>query len=127
MGGLPEMAFRRAKNEPAGPAYRVPLTADRQRAVTKAMAPDLRNNPIMKRMRNDPDMLEEYDFSKGVRGKHAKRYAAGTNVVVLDPDVAEYFPDHKAVNDSLRSLIAIVRRQSSTEPAAAHRHATARP
>lgn len=49
---------------------------------------------VMKGMRNDPDMLAEYDFSKGVRGKYAKRYAAGTNVVVLDPDVAEYFPDH---------------------------------
>ena len=69
-------------------------------------------------MRNDPDMLEEYDFSKGIRGKYAKRYAEGTNVVVLDPDVAKYFPDHKAVNDSLRSLIAIIRRQSPTVPAA---------
>jgi hypothetical protein len=77
-------------------------------------------------MRNDPDMLEEYDFSKGVRGKYAKRYADGTNVVVLDPDVAEYFPDHQAVNDSLRSLIAIIRRQSRTEPAAARGRATAR-
>jgi len=71
-------------------------------------------------------MLEEYDFSKGVRGKYAKRYAEGTNVVVLDPDVAEYFPDHQAVNDSLRSLIAIIRRQSKTEPAAAHGRAAAR-
>ena len=73
----------------------------------------------MKRMRNDPDLLEEYDFSKGVRGKYAERYAAGTNVVVIDPDVAAYFPDHEAVNDSLRSLIAIIRRQAKTEPAAA--------
>jgi hypothetical protein len=72
----------------------------------------------MKRMRSDPEMLAEYDFSKGVRGKYAKRYAEGTNVVVLDPDVAEYFPDHQAVNDSLRYLIAIIRRQPKAAPPA---------
>ncbi|WP_337286564.1 hypothetical protein [Candidatus Methylomirabilis sp.] len=46
----------------------------------------------MKRAKRDPDMLEEYDFSGGVRGEHAKRYAEGANVVVIDPDVAELFP-----------------------------------
>ena len=80
----------------------------------------------MKKMRNNPDMLVEYDFRGGIRGKYAKRYAEGTNVVVLDPDVAEYFLDHRAVNDSLRSLIAIIRKQHTTEPAAAHGRATAR-
>ena len=65
----------------------------------------------MKRMKSDPDMLEEYDFTGGVRGKYAKRYAEGTNVVVIDPDVAEYFPDHDSVNEALRSLAAIVKRQ----------------
>jgi hypothetical protein len=40
-------------------------------------------------------------------------------VVVIDPDVAAYFPDHEAVNDSLRALIAIIRRQAKTEPVAA--------
>ena len=39
---------------------------------------------IMKRMPNDPDILEEYDFSNGVRGKYAQRYAEGTNVVVIE-------------------------------------------
>lgn len=66
----------------------------------------------MKRMRNDPDMLEEYDFSHGVRGKYAKKYAEGSNVVVIDPDIAEYFPDHDSVNESLRSLVAIIKKQS---------------
>lgn len=66
----------------------------------------------MKVMKNDPDMLEEYDFSKGVRGKYAKRYAEGTNVVVIDPDVAKYFPDHDSVNEALRSLLPIVKRQA---------------
>ena len=65
----------------------------------------------MKRMQEDPDMLEEYDFSKGVQGKYAKRYAEGTNVVVIDPDVAEVFPDHDSVNQALRSLAEIIRRQ----------------
>ena len=69
----------------------------------------------MKKMRNDPDMLEEYDFSKGVRGKYAQRYADGTNVVVIDPDVAEYFPDHDSVNESLRGLVAIIKRRRKPE------------
>jgi len=65
----------------------------------------------MKRMQKDPDMLEEYDFSKGVRGKYAKKYAEGTNVIVIEPDVAKVFPDHDSVNQALRSLIEIIRRQ----------------
>jgi len=69
----------------------------------------------MKKMRNDPDMLEEYDFSRGVRGKYAKRYAEGTNVVVLDPDVAEYFPDHDSVSESLRSLVSIIERRKKAK------------
>ena len=66
----------------------------------------------MKKMRNDPDLLEEYDFSGGVRGKYARRYAKGTNVVVIDPDVAKYFPDHESVNESLRGLVSIIKRQT---------------
>jgi len=65
----------------------------------------------MKKMQKDPDMLEEYDFSKGVKGKYARRYAQGTNVVVIEPDVAKYFPDHDAVNDALRSLTEIIKKQ----------------
>lgn len=65
----------------------------------------------MKRMQRDPDLLEEYDFSKGIQGKYAKRYAEGTNVVVIDPDVARVFPDHDSVNQALRSLVEIIRRQ----------------
>jgi len=55
-------------------------------------------------------MLDEYDFSLGVRGKYAKRYAEGTNVVVLAPDVAALFPDAESVNDALRALAQIARR-----------------
>jgi hypothetical protein len=63
------------------------------------------------RTKPDPDMLEEYDFSKGVRGKYAKRYAQGTNVVLLAPDVAEYFPDSESVNAALRALVGIARKR----------------
>ena len=66
----------------------------------------------MKVMPNDPDMLEEYDFSNGVKGKYAKRYAAGANVIVIDPDVSLYFPDHDSVNKALRSLIPFVKRHT---------------
>lgn len=65
----------------------------------------------MKTMANDHEMLEEYDFSKGVRGKYAQRYAKGTNLIVIDPDVVQYFPDHDSVNEALRSLLPIVERQ----------------
>ena len=68
----------------------------------------------MKRMQKDIDMLEEYDFSKGVRGKYAKRYEEGTNVVVVDSDIAKFFPDHDSVNQALRSLTEIIKRQKKT-------------
>jgi hypothetical protein len=48
---------------------------------------------------------DEYDFTQGVRGKYARRYAQGTNVVVLEPDVARVFSNSEAVNASLRKLI----------------------
>ena len=65
----------------------------------------------MKKLPKDEDMLEEYDFSKGLQGKYAKRYAEGTNVVVIEPDVAKYFPDHDSVNQALRSLADIIKKQ----------------
>jgi len=51
-----------------------------------------------------PEMREEYDFSNAVRGKYAERFAKGSNVIVLDPDVAEVFSDAAAVNGALRLL-----------------------
>jgi hypothetical protein len=50
-------------------------------------------------------MRNEYDFSQGERGKYARRSALGTNVVVLEPDVAKVFPNSKSVNVSLRKII----------------------
>jgi len=54
----------------------------------------------------------EYDFSKlkgGVRGKYAKRFQQGTNLVILSPDVAKYFPDEQSVNAALKSLVDIAK------------------
>lgn len=64
-----------------------------------------------KKDKSDAEMLPEYDFSKGTRGKYAQRYAAGTNVVVLDPDVAEMFGSSQEVNDALRMLVKLARRK----------------
>ena len=62
------------------------------------------------RSRREPeDMLPEYNFSGGVRGKYAGRFAKDTVMVVLDPDVAEVFPDPSSVNNALRALGGIVR------------------
>lgn len=63
------------------------------------------------------DMRAEYDFTEedlrgGVRGKYAERYAHGTNLVPLDPDVSEVFPDASAVNNALRALAGIIKDRS---------------
>ena len=58
------------------------------------------------------DMREEYDFSGGVRGKYAARFAEGSNVVVLDPDVASVFGDSASVNGALRTLAEIAQKQA---------------
>jgi len=59
-------------------------------------------------------MRREYDFSAGVRGAHSQAYRAGTNVVFLDPDVAEVFTDSAAVNQALRQLVKLAKAQVSS-------------
>ena len=54
-------------------------------------------------------MRPEYDFSSGVRGRHHDAYSRGTNVVLLEPDVAEVFRDSAAVNSALRALAQVAR------------------
>ena len=51
---------------------------------------------------SDDEMLDEYDFSKGIRGKYVERLKEGSNVVVLDPDVASEFDSPQEVNRALR-------------------------
>jgi len=60
-------------------------------------------------------MRQEYDFSDGVRGKYATRYARGSNVVLLERDVARLFPDSDSVNRALRALAAVAPRQPRRE------------
>lgn len=62
----------------------------------------------MNKESEDDTMREEYDFSQGVRGKYAKIYHQGSNVIVLAPDVAERFPNSESVNQALRSLAHIM-------------------
>lgn len=65
----------------------------------------------MKKVSKKTTMRREYDFSSGVRGKYSKRFAQGSNVVVLEPDVAKFFHDSETVNRSLRALSEIIRQQ----------------
>ena len=67
-----------------------------------------KEGPMKKVETEEEEMRPEYDFSQmkgGVRGKYTERYREGTNLVLLDPDVAAAFPDAKAVNDALRQLL----------------------
>ena len=64
----------------------------------------------------EPDMLDEYDFADGARGKYAKLYDEGTNLVLLDPDVAEVFPNSVSVNRALRALADLIRQHSAKMP-----------
>jgi len=59
-------------------------------------------------MKHEDDMLDEYDFSNGVRGKYTKQYNDGVNIIKLDKDVRKIFPDAKSVNNALRTLINLI-------------------
>jgi hypothetical protein len=70
-------------------------------------------NKKTEKLKLSDEIRPEYDLSKlkgGVRGKYAARYSAGTNLVLLSPDVAEHFPDDRSVNTALRRLIQRARR-----------------
>ena len=67
--------------------------------------------------RTSTEMRAEYDFSGGVRGKYVGRYRQGTNIVLLDPEVARAFPDSKSVNDALRALLTIATRTGARKGA----------
>lgn len=60
---------------------------------------------------DDDDLLPEYDFSGAVRGKYYERYRQGTNVVFLEPDVAQAFKDSESVNRALRLLLDLARQE----------------
>ena len=58
-------------------------------------------------------MRANYDFSNGVRGKYAKQFRQGTNLITLDPDVQKAFPDSSAVNKALRDLIKLAKKSAA--------------
>ena len=60
--------------------------------------------------RASAELKAEYDFSAGIRGKYVDRYKLGTNVILLEPEISEAFPDSKSVNEALRALLAIATR-----------------
>ncbi len=61
-------------------------------------------------------MRPEYDFSRAVRGVTAARYAQGANIVVIDPEVLDVFPDGGAVNEALRALVPVLRQRRRAAP-----------
>ncbi len=60
------------------------------------------------KMKQQDEMLEEYDFSNGIRGKYTNQYNDGVNIIKLDEDVKKIFPDSKSVNNALRTLINLI-------------------
>ncbi len=67
------------------------------------------------------EILPEYDFSRGSRNKYASRYAAGSTVVVLEPDVAAAFPSSTEANEALRALAGIIQKHRSRRTASRSR------
>ena len=65
-----------------------------------------------------PAMRKTYDFSDGVRGRYAAKFGEGTNLILLEPEIQEYFPDSKAVNDALRLLVRAIKARRKKEDAA---------
>ena len=70
----------------------------------------------MSRNNKEDTMRSEYDFSSGIRGKHFQSYRQGSNVVFLEPDIAEVFKDSKAVNHALRMLMELAENELKRNP-----------
>jgi hypothetical protein len=70
-----------------------------------------RKEGAMNQEPEDDDLEPEYDFTGAVRGKYYERYQQGTNVVLLDPDVAQAFKDSEAVNRALRLLLDLAKQE----------------
>ena len=70
---------------------------------------------------SDDDLLPEYDFSGAVRGKYYERDRQGTNVVLLDPDIAAVFRDSAAGNNTLRSLVSLAKAKAAGQKPAGRR------
>lgn len=62
------------------------------------------------------EIRPEYDWSNALRNPYASRYAAGSNIVVLEPDVAALFPNSASVNEALRSLATVMAGRKTKQP-----------
>lgn len=69
-----------------------------------------------KKINEESEMLDEYDFTGGVRGKYVDRVANRTNIVVLEPDVAKVFTSSESVNQALRGLLPVTQEQTAKRP-----------
>ncbi len=65
-----------------------------------------------KKTNEEDEMLDEYDFTGGVRGKYVNRIANRNKTIILEPDVAEVFTDSESVNQALRGLLPIIQKQA---------------
>ena len=73
----------------------------------------------MKKVKQSDELRPEYrreDLGQGIRGKYFESYQKGTNLILLNPDVAKVFPTEAAVNEALRSLIAVARKSTGLSP-----------
>lgn len=66
-------------------------------------------------MKKQDEMLDEYDFSNGARGKYAQQYKEGANIVKIDEDVSKVFPDTKSVNEALRTFINLISKSQNNQ------------
>ncbi len=70
-----------------------------------------REENMNEKQNEEIEMLDEYDFTGGVRGKYVERLANRKNIIVLEPDVAEVFTDSESVNQALRGLLPVIQKQ----------------
>lgn len=72
----------------------------------------MRKENMSEKQNKETEMLDEYDFSGGVRGKYVERILSRKNVIILEPDVAEVFTDSESVNQALRGLLPVIQKQA---------------
>jgi hypothetical protein len=72
----------------------------------------VREENMNNKTNDEVEMLDEYDFTGGVRGKYVDRMAKSKNMILLEPDVAEVFTDSESVNQALRGLLPIIQKQA---------------
>lgn len=91
---------------------RMPTAAIEYESSARAWRPEEKENIMSQKSsqtRKRDRMRPEYDFSNGVRGKYYERYRKGTNLVLLEPDVARVFRDSESVNNALRLLVSLAK------------------